>query len=268
MTGTLQIQDIIVRQINRLGLSSPAAHIEQMRYELLQINLMKLEVRVIVLMIIKLHYYHGSWQCLKRLSKHTPTPFLESESKHCYLLHPSRRSYQSHSTLHFTTWGFCHTFLTNRVDPSFLQCISTNLISYQHLHECHFLASSLANFLHCFSCCHWAWSHLQRIQLVLSLLTYSRSRVATGVLPPAVGSKSNWQAPGGTQLSRTTLVGTASAEFLEATNGNSTQMACCQQSPQSHHGYLTSCCSCAYSNFQHIDWDAERQHRKPFKDNL
>jgi hypothetical protein len=101
MTGTLQIQDIIVRQINRLGLSSPAAHIEQMRYELLQINLMKLEVRVIVLMIIKLHYYHGSWQCLKRL-KHTPTPFLESESKHCYLLHPSWRSYQSHSTLHFT----------------------------------------------------------------------------------------------------------------------------------------------------------------------
>ena len=148
------------------------------------------------------------------IQAHAASLFWAFQSWHWYFLHPQMYHQESQSGLHFSAWGSCHTFLTNRVDPSFLQCISTNLISYQHLHECHFLASSLANFLHCFSCCHWAWSHLQRIQLVLSLLTYSRSRVATGVLPPVVGSKSNWQAPGGTQRSRTTLVdsvGTASA---------------------------------------------------------
>ncbi len=40
MPGTSQIRDIIVRRINRLGLRRPAANVEQMRYELHQINLM------------------------------------------------------------------------------------------------------------------------------------------------------------------------------------------------------------------------------------
>ena len=44
--GTSQMRDIIVRRINRLGLRRPAANVERMRYELHQINLMYVHIKL------------------------------------------------------------------------------------------------------------------------------------------------------------------------------------------------------------------------------